>query len=225
MTEKLFKKILRFSFILILCIGVTTNFWSGKAQAFFDFSVTSEQIFTSDNVRKVLKVVTFLLDGDVEAVLNFVENELVVEQKQIGDTTFYLVNEVTDGDTIKIYDGSGNILTVRLLGIDTPETKDPREDVKCFGVEAYEKTRELVEGKFVRLESDPTQQDKDAYGRLLRYVYFEDGSFVNEILVQEGYAFSYKEYPTQNLERFNELERLAREQNKGLWEKCEIRDR
>jgi endonuclease YncB( thermonuclease family) len=225
MTEKLFKKTLRFTFIFILCIGVTTNFWSGKALAFFDLSITTEQIFTSENVQKVLKLVTFLFNGDAEAVLSFIENELVVEQKQIGDTTFYLVNEVTDGDTIKIYDGSGNITTVRLLGIDTPETKDPREDVQCFGVEAYKKTKALVEGKFVKLESDPTQQDKDAYGRLLRFVYSEDGSFVNELLVQEGYAFSYREYPTQNLERFNELERLAREQNKGLWEKCEIRDR
>ena len=92
-----------------------------------------------------------------------------------------IVSRIVDGDTIEL--GTGE--RVRYIGIDTPETVDPRKEVQCFGKEASAKNKELVEGKEVRLVKDVS--DKDKYGRLLRYVYVGD-VFVNEKLVSEGYA-------------------------------------
>ncbi|MGH9879187.1 MAG: thermonuclease family protein [Nitrososphaerales archaeon] len=126
---------------------------------------------------------------------------------------------MVDGDTIKA-NIRGGVETVRLLAIDTPETKDPRKAVQCFGNEATKKMQSLAGGKFVRLVSDRTQGNRDKYQRLLRYVY--DGNvFINAEMVKQGYAFSYKQYPTKYLDQFNKLEKQTREKNLGLWEKCQ----
>jgi micrococcal nuclease len=125
-----------------------------------------------------------------------------------------IVSRVVDGDTIEL--GTGE--RVRYIGIDTPETVDPRKEVQCFGKEASVKNKELVEGKEVRLVKDVS--DKDKYGRLLRYVYVGD-VFVNEKLVSEGYA-RVATYPPDvaYAERFIEAERVARENKLGLWGGC-----
>lgn len=131
----------------------------------------------------------------------------------------FRVVSVIDGDTMDIAIRE-RVERVRLLGIDTPETKDPRKPVQCFGVEATNKLMSLVTGKYVKLVDDRTQGNRDKYGRLLRYVY--DGKvFINAEMVKQGYAFSYKEYPTKYLTDFNTLERQAREKNVGLWNKCQ----
>lgn len=82
--------------------------------------------------------------------------------------TFPKVVRVIDGDTIEIEGGD----RVRYIGIDTPETVDPRKPVQCYGQEASNKNKELVEGKTVELEKDVSETDK--YGRLLRYVWLGD---------------------------------------------------
>jgi micrococcal nuclease len=105
------------------------------------------------------------------------------------------------------------------LAIDTPETKDPRKPVQCFGNEATKKMQSFVSGKYVRLVDDRSQGNRDTYSRLLRYVY--DGkTFINREMVAQGYAFSYKQYPTKFLNEFNRLEQQAREKNLGLWNRC-----
>jgi micrococcal nuclease len=130
----------------------------------------------------------------------------------------FKVSEIVDGDTIKV-NVRGKIESVRLLAIDTPETKDHRKPVQCFGIEATKTLQSLINGKFVKLLDDRTQGNRDKYQRLLRYVY--DGKlFINSEMVKQGYAFSYKEYPTKYLNEFNKLERHAREHNLGLWNKC-----
>ena len=93
-----------------------------------------------------------------------------------------MVTKVTDGDTIKLSDGT----KVRYIGIGTPETKHPKKPVQFFGKEASEANKKLVEGKKVRLEYDVQKTDK--YKRTLAYVYLEDGTFVNAWLVENGYA-------------------------------------
>lgn len=125
-----------------------------------------------------------------------------------------LVTRVIDGDTIEVEGGA----KVRYIGIDTPETSDPRTGVQCFGKEATKKNRELVEGKRVRLEKDVSETDK--YGRLLRYIFVGD-TFVNETLVKEGYAFS-SPYPPdiKYQDIFDKAEKFARENDKGLWGSC-----
>ena len=124
------------------------------------------------------------------------------------------VVRVVDGDTIEV-EINGKTEPVRYIGIDTPETVDPRKPVQCFGVEASKKNKELVEGKLVRLEKDIT--DRDKYNRLLRYIWFGD-TLINQALVEQGYAKSYSYPPdVKYQERFIEAQRLAVEEKKGLW--------
>ncbi len=145
--------------------------------------------------------------------------EVAGESTETAKEGFYKVTDVIDGDTIRV-NINGKIEKIRLLGIDTPETVDPRKEVQCFGLEASKKLKELISGKNVGLEVDSTQPDRDKYQRLLRWVYLEDGADINLLMVQEGYAFSYKKYPTQKLDKLNLLEQQARAGNKGLWSNC-----
>lgn len=125
-----------------------------------------------------------------------------------------VVSEVVDGDTIRISSGE----TVRYIGIDTPETKDPRRPKECFGEEASRFNEQLVLGKTVQLEKDVSETDK--YGRLLRYVWL-DSEMVNEKLVKEGYANAVSYPPDVKYQSvFRSAEKEARENNRGLWEKC-----
>jgi len=118
---------------------------------------------------------------------------------------------VVDGDTI-VLDGQE---IIRLIGVDTPETKDPRKPVEAFGQEAYEFTKSLVEGKKVRLEFDQERIDK--YGRTLAYIYLDDGTFVNAQIILQGYGHAYIEFPFKYMENFRSYERMARERGLGLW--------
>jgi len=122
-----------------------------------------------------------------------------------------LCTRVVDGDTI-VLDRNEK---VRLIGVDTPETKDPRKPVQYYGKEAYEFTRSLVEGKKARLEYDQTRVDK--YQRTLAYVYLEDGTFLNAEIIKQGYGFAYTRFPFKFLEEFRKYEKEARENERGLW--------
>lgn len=133
---------------------------------------------------------------------------------------FVLVVDVADGDTI-VVDMDGKEETVRLLGVDTPETRDPRRPVQCFGKEASDFTKKLLTGKPVHLLKDPDDDERDQFGRLLRYVYLEDGTMVNERLVYEGYAFAYEKYPTGRTQVLKQMEDEARLAKRGLWGGCE----
>jgi micrococcal nuclease len=132
----------------------------------------------------------------------------------------YHVTYVDDGDTI-VVDMNSTEEKVRMIGVDTPETKDPRKPVQCFGHAAAEFTKNLIGDNPVRLEADPTNTNRDRYDRLLRYVYLPDGRLVNAEIIRAGYGFAYVSFPVQKLEEFRSLEREAREQNRGLWAGCE----
>lgn len=134
----------------------------------------------------------------------------------------YKVVKVIDGDTFHI-DLNGQEVSVRMIGIDTPETVDPRRPVGCFGKKASEETKRLLEGKEVILEKDVTDTDK--YNRLLRYVYLPvtggDLLFVNDYLVRQGFAKNYTYPPDVKFdERFRLAETDARENLRGLWNEC-----
>jgi len=119
-----------------------------------------------------------------------------------------------DGDTIEIEGGQ----KVRYIGIDTPETSDPRKPIQCFGKESADKNRELVEGKKVYLEKDISETDK--YGRLLRYVYI-DNIFINDYLVRQGFAYS-SSYPPdiKYQDQFVNAQDEAMRGSSGLWDIC-----
>ena len=121
------------------------------------------------------------------------------------------VERVVDGDTI-IVSGVGR---VRLIGVDTPESVDPRRPVEFFGKEASAFTRRLVDGQRVRLEYDWERTDR--YGRTLAYVHLPDGTFVNAEIIRRGYGHAYTRFPFKYLERFRQLEREARAAGRGLW--------
>jgi len=127
------------------------------------------------------------------------------------------VVHVVDGDTIDVQLG-GRRVRVRYIGINAPESADPRRPVECFGREAAAKNKELVDGKVVRLERDVSETDR--YGRLLRYVYVGE-LFVNAELVRLGYAQAVTYPPdVKYQELFLTLEREAREAGRGLWGAC-----
>ena len=122
------------------------------------------------------------------------------------------VVRTVDGDTV-VLDGNEK---VRLIGVNAPESVDPRRPVQWYGKEAAAHTRGMLQGKRVRLEHDVER--KDRYGRTLAYLWLEDGTFVNLRLVAEGYATAYRYPPNvRHAERFRDAERLAREAGRGLW--------
>ncbi len=141
------------------------------------------------------------------------------EKGGVVNTTgaYYEVTKVIDGDTFHLnMDGTDE--KVRLIGINTPETVDPREEVQCFGKEASNLMKDIAQGKLVRLEYDDSQNLRDAYGRLLAYAYLEDGQMLNRKMIAEGYAYEYTYLtPYKYQSEFRDLQNLARTSGRGLW--------
>lgn len=121
------------------------------------------------------------------------------------------VDRVVDGDTV-VLDRFGK---TRLIGIDTPETVDPRRPVQAFGKEASAFTRALCEGVEVGVEFD--QERTDRYGRTLAYLWLADGRMVNAEVVASGHGFVYTRFPFRYLDTFRTLARDARAQQRGLY--------
>jgi micrococcal nuclease len=131
-----------------------------------------------------------------------------------------IVAHVVDGDTIDVTIG-GHRERVRLIGINTPETVDPRRPVECFGHEASLHTSTLLpEGTEVDLVRDV--EPRDAYGRLLAYVYRRpDGLFVNLDLAEQGYADLLTFPPNiAHVDEFRAAVAAARRASRGLWSRC-----
>ena len=130
------------------------------------------------------------------------------------------VVRVIDGDTIVVSIG-GSDEPIRLIGINTPETVDPRRPEECYGAEASARTKSLLpRGTAVRVERDAELRDR--YDRLLAYVRrSSDDLFVNLSLVQDGFARSYPFAPnTAHQSEFSVAERAARSASAGLWGSC-----
>jgi len=127
------------------------------------------------------------------------------------------VVRVVDGDTVDV-NLDGQVVRLRLIGIDTPEIVDPRTSIQCFGREASAKAHELLDRQTVTVEADTTQDDVDRYGRLLRYIWLPDGRLFNQEMIDQGYAFEYTyRVPYKYQAEFKQAERDAREQQRGLW--------
>jgi len=121
------------------------------------------------------------------------------------------VTRVVDGDTLVLSD----IGTVRLIGVDTPETVDPRKPVEEFGRASTAFLTGLALGQTVRIEYD--QPHKDRFDRTLVYLYLSDGRLVNREVIRFGYGHLYTEFPFRLMEQFRVSSREAQEENRGLW--------
>ncbi len=139
---------------------------------------------------------------------------------QVNQPGLYKVVHFDDGDTIAV-DMNGLTETIRFIGVDTPETHDPRKAVQCFGVAAANFTKQLIGTNNVRLASDPLSTNRDRYNRLLRYVYLPNGTLVNAEIIKQGYGFAYTSFPFTKSDEFKGYQTNARQQNKGLWSSCQ----
>lgn len=153
--------------------------------------------------------------GVADAVVRAFTNEV-----RIDPGRYYPVTQVTDGDTFAAEVGGREII-VRMLGINTPETVDPRKAVQCYGPEASAEAKSLLAGRHVKLVANPNREARDKYGRYLLYVYRDDGLFVNEYFVRNGYAREYTvgtPYAFQG--DFKKEEAVAKAAPRGLWKAC-----
>jgi micrococcal nuclease len=135
-----------------------------------------------------------------------------------GKANYHTVTRVVDGYTLVLK----NRDRVRLIGVETPETKDSQKPGEDLGREATAFTRLRVQGKRVRLEFEQTNEPidhKDNHGRTLAYVYLENGTFLNAEIIKQGYGIAYTRIPSKYLDEFSRYEQEAREQGKGLWSK------
>ena len=101
----------------------------------------------------------------------------------------YAVQRVVDGDTVVL----SEVGPVRLIGVDTPETKDPRKPVQYYGIEASAFLQSMLSGQSVLLEYDHQRRDK--YQRTLAYLFLSDGTFVNREIIRQGFGHAYLTYP------------------------------
>ncbi len=176
--------------LLVLCAGCSANRPATHEQR-TPFGTTSEPASTD------------LLNGAYPA--------------QPADLPQATVVKVVDGDTVDV-ELDGASVRLRLIGLNTPETVDPRRPVECYGREASAKAHELLDGQTVRLEDDPSQQNRDRYDRLLRYIWLPDGRLYNLEMIAQGYAYEYTygvPYTYQHI--FKQAEQTAREHERGLW--------
>lgn len=162
------------------------------------------------------------LDQPTTAKSTSTETATVVQKTALAQSaapisTGYKVSSVVDGDTVKVTI-DGKIETIRIIGLNTPETVDPRKPVECFGKEASSKAKELLSGKTVTLEVDSPQGDRDKYGRLLRYVILPDGRDFGKTMIAEGYAYEYTyNTPYKYQKIYKEAQLTAQSQQLGLW--------
>lgn len=173
---------------------------------------------TARHKKKLINSALALLIALIGAVI--AQRAEVIKPPPMLQAGYYRVTQFEDGDTL-IVDMNGVEEKIRFIGVDTPETKDPRKPVQCFGKAASAFTKKLIGNNPVKLEADPTNTNRDRYNRLLRYVYLPDGTFVNLEIIKQGYGFAYVSFPVQKLEEFRAAQKEAREQNRGLWADCQ----
>jgi micrococcal nuclease len=127
------------------------------------------------------------------------------------------VDRVVDGDTVDVVIDE-RVVRVRLIGIDTPETLDPRKEVQCFGLEATQHLKDLLVDQTVTLEYDESQGLVDKYDRALGYLKLDDGTNIAERMLRDGFAYEYTyDDPYKYQEVFKNAEQDARDSERGLW--------
>ena len=156
---------------------------------------------------------------------NYSSNTKGKYAEYIKENVLYKVTKVLDGDTFIVY-VSGHEITIRLLGIDTPEIVDPRKPVQCYAEEASEEAKRILNDESIYLEKDIEKEkiskSYDIYGRVLAYARLSDGLSYNQYMIENGFAreytFNKEEYKYQK--EFKEIEEKAKKNKLGLWGRC-----
>jgi micrococcal nuclease len=207
------KKTWKYTALAIFSIAILVS-WVLLIQK--DISSTQENnINTYQDKPKVEKLISS--SSVVVQQDKIIPSPLVVAPVMTPSQKLYSVVKVVDGDTVDV-SINGKTERLRLIGINTPETVDPRKPVECFGVEASNKAKSILNGKKVALESDPSQGERDKYDRLLRYVFLEDGTNFNLLMVRDGFAYEYTyDIPYKYQTEFKKAQKEAMEAKAGLW--------
>jgi len=158
------------------------------------------------------------LGGVLQEILQRTATSSPDRQKYHNRT--FAVLEVIDGDTldIDIPDKEFSDTRVRLLGVDTPETKHPTVGLMYYGPEASAFTKRLAQGRTVTILLDTVGDQRDRYGRLLAYVRLPDGRILNEELIRTGHGYAYLSFPHSCSDDYERLMNQAMAEQTGLWQ-------
>lgn len=223
------RSIMSVFFFLIFCVSLPAFFVGMIVPAVFS------RFFTDGVTRgKIAKLFGAMMFGSLFASIatatpiaplaadNGTDDVAVIADAAVIDDENSLmvratVVSVVDGDTVKV-DIAGVPETLRIIGINTPETVDPRKPVECFGKEASAMAKTLLSNQTIELEADASQGERDKYGRLLRYVFLPDGSDFGKTMITEGLAYEYtyaKPYKYQ--QHYKDAQADAEANGRGLW--------
>lgn len=180
---------------------------------FQEYSIGPYALGIQEMKVKLSEIKNILKDKNLSLVSgSSFKNDYSVSLNEKG----YVVSKVIDGDTIEVLIGNQKE-KVRLIGLNTPETVDPRKKVECFGKEASVFLKNILSDKKVILKNDQSQNDKDKYGRLLRYVYLDD-ILINKMIIEKGFGYEYTyKFPYKFQKEFKDAQKFAEENKLGLW--------
>ncbi|MDF1618562.1 thermonuclease family protein [Petrocella sp. FN5] len=225
----IYKKVL-YILALLLCMvsvsGCTNNIEQVHEEALnlqpLEIVHEAKQIISDQENSEVSKDDEIFIINNEDAVKPTEEKVLIKEnlhENPKNNLEKVKVIRIVDGDTI-VVDGD---VRVRFIGVDTPETVKPDSVVEIYGKEASDFTKRMIEGVYIYLERDIS--DVDQYGRALRYIFLEDGTLFNELLIKEGYG-KVVTYPpdVKYSERFVAAQIDAREAGRGLWGLDEVKE-
>lgn len=165
---------------------------------------------------EIKKLVIFILATIILLSIFFLYKETI-----LSNTIKYNVTKVIDGDTIEVSNSSEK-LTIRILGIDTPELHKPNTPVQCYAKEAQLFLEKLILNKDVEIQKDI--EDVDIYGRKLRYVYYNSQN-ISTILLENGFAYLYSKAPNNlHTTSLRNSVKSAMMDQIGLWKDCIDKD-
>ena len=206
----------------MMTLGGVQLFWPSRAIAVFP-GRDEYRVVTGSGSEAIFVGVVFFL-ALLFAPVSVMGFDGLLYHLGGADQVYGKVKKVTDGDTVSV-EVYGQLQSVRLIGVDTPETVAPDQPVGCYGKKASSYTRKTLEKKLVRLEIPRIGDSEDAYGRTLAYVYLDadnDGSYehlFNEDLIVLGLARTTTFSHTYR-RRFERLREEAEERGTGLWSAC-----
>lgn len=180
------------------------------------FPSSSKPSISSTPIVSSTPIATTTTQGTTQVVPTSTPTPEPKQDKVVGNAK---VVKVVDGDTMD-FSINGKTERIRVIGINTPETVDPRKSVECFGLEASKQAKNyLTVGMDVQLEADPGQGERDKYQRLLRYVWTNNGSVdYGKMMISQGYAYEYTyNTPYKYQSTYRQAQKDAESGRKGLW--------